>query len=183
MKKWEKQWREGVASGKALSSGCAPGGVWLRSPRLGLWSPASLPSYAWTWCSIQVPRKLPRPGSSLWSPLRVCSSTQCPGASPKCVPWQKLITWLKAACPGSTHYPRHTHSLGTTTLYALAGLTTTDSGGLWQGIEERRAGGMSSAWWGPGRDSEQRFESGVVGTQFFQKNAAQQGTTDYGWSK
>lgn len=121
MKKWEKQWREGVASGKSLSSGCAPGGVWLRSPRLGLWSPASLPSYAWTWCSIQVPRKLPRPCSSLWSPLRVCSSTQWPGASPKCVSWQKLITWLKAACPGSTHYPRHTHSLGTTTLYAPSG--------------------------------------------------------------
>lgn len=62
----------------------------------------------------------------------------------------------------------------------LAGLSTTDSGGLWQGIEERGAEGMSSAWWGPGRDSEQRFESGVVGTQFFQKNAARQGTTDYG---
>lgn len=62
----------------------------------------------------------------------------------------------------------------------LAGLATTDSGGLWQGTEERGAGGMSSAWWGPGRDSEQRFESGVVGTQFFQKNAARQGTADYG---
>lgn len=74
-------------------------------------------------CGTRVPRKLVRPGSSLRSPLWSCSCTQWSAASPppkKCVPQQKLLTWLKLACPVFRLLPHHTRTgPGTASPYAL----------------------------------------------------------------
>lgn len=90
----------------------ARGGAGVRSPRLsGLWEMMRHSSL-----TEAGPTRLKLAITAVELQLypAVCRLPQ------KCVPWQKLLTWLKLACPISRLLPHHTRTgLGTDFPYAL----------------------------------------------------------------